>query len=149
MNIGTPNNWYQSLSQRDKRALLFHILYAAEGYDYSLSAQEITEMFNKGFDLDIPFDSTLTQNAQQIINQRQELDDTYKPLLANWRFERIGVCTKLILRYAIWELLNTNTDRTIILNEAIELAKDYAERDAYKFVNGILDEIIKKKLAAK
>ena len=79
-----------------------------------------------------------------MIENRQMLDDAIKPLLHNWRFDRIGVCTKLILRLALWELHNTQTSANIVLNEAIELAKCFAERDAYKFVNGILDEAVKK-----
>ena len=72
------------------------------------------------------------------------LDEECKPLLSNWRFERLGMCTKLILRYALWELQTTDTNPTIVINEAIELAKCFAEKDAYKFVNGILDEALKK-----
>ena len=78
-----------------------------------------------------------------VINERDALDEQYKPLLSNWRFERVGVSTKLILRFATWELLRTDTDSRIVINEAVELAKRFAEKDAYKFVNGILDRLIK------
>lgn len=151
MNKDDPNNsknnpdaWIESLSQRDKRALVFHVLYAAEGYDYQANIESIVASLNKGFELDIPLKSPLVKTAQAIIDDRKSLDQAYKPYLANWRIERIGVCTKLILRYAVWELLNTQTSPTIIINEAIELAKCFAEKDAYKFINGILDEIAKK-----
>jgi len=138
------NDWLNSLSQRDRRALIFHLLYAAEGYDYQANIESLVNNLNKGFELDIPLKSTLVQTAQAIIENRESLDQVYKPYLSNWRIERIGVCTKLILRYAIWELFNTQTSLTIIINEAIELAKCFAEKDAYKFINGILDEIAKK-----
>lgn len=140
--MSTPD-WYTQLSQRDKRSLLFHLLYAADSFDYSISVAAIIANFNRGFDLDIPLAGEITPALTAIIEKQDELDLFYKPLLANWRFDRIGVCTKLILRYAIWELLHTQTNRTIIINEAIELAKCYAEKDAYKFVNGILDQIAK------
>ena len=45
------------------------------------------------------------------------------------------------MRYAIWEMLYTTTPHSIVINEAIELAKCFAEQDSYKFVNGILDKI--------
>ncbi|HML19849.1 MAG TPA: transcription antitermination factor NusB, partial [Candidatus Dependentiae bacterium] len=60
-----------------------------------------------------------------------------------WRFDRLGVCTKLILRLAVWELLHADEPHNIIINEAIELAKCFSEDDAYKFINGILDEAVK------
>ena len=45
----------------------------------------------------------------------------------------------------MWELTNTEMHPTIVINEAVELAKCFSEKDAYRFVNGILDEFIKKK----
>ena len=41
-------------------------------------------------------------------------------------------------------MLHTATPHRIIINEAIELAKCFSEKDAYKFINGILDEAVRK-----
>lgn len=135
---------YNDLSRRDVRALIFYLLYAAESFDYQESLESIVNNFNSGFDLDIPMESEVVSVAQQIIDMRDELDEVYKPLLSNWRFDRVGVATKLILRFATWELQGSGTDPRIIINEAVELAKGFAEKDAYKFVNGILDKLVKK-----
>ena len=134
---------YHDMSRRDIRSLIFHLLYAMEAFDYQVSLEAIVDNFNRGFNLDIPLDSEAFKITQKVIKQRTELDKKIKPLLINWRFERIGVCTKLILRLALWELINTDTAPNIIMNEAIELAKCFSEADAYKFVNGILDELVK------
>src|SRR3990167_5443069 len=134
---------YNDLSRRDVRALIFYLLYAAEAFDYHESIDAIVDNFNRGFDLDIPSDSEVVRISRAIIEDRDKLDETFKPLLANWRFERIGVSTKLILRFATWELEKTDTDSRIIINEAVELAKAFAEKDAYKFVNGVLDRLVK------
>lgn len=135
---------YDDLSRRDVRSLIFHLLYAMEAYDYDVSLQTIVDNFNRGFGLSIPFDSEVVKTTQAIIDKRDELDDLFKPFLINWRFERLGVSTKLILRFAIWELKYTDTPASIIINEAIELAKCFAEKDAYKFINGILDNVVQK-----
>lgn len=134
---------YDDLSRREVRSLIFHLLYAMESFDYKVSLQSIVDNFNRGFDLAIPYDSEVFMASKAIIELRDSLDMIIKPLLQNWRFDRIGVCTKLILRFAVWELLNTSIPSTIIINEAIELAKCFSETDAYKFINGILDESIK------
>ena len=134
---------YDDLSRRDVRSLVFHLLYAAEAFDYQESLQSLVDNFNRGFDLDIPFDSELVTVAGAIINSREELQKMYEPYLSNWRVERVSVCTKLILLFGIWELKNTTTDTRIVINEAIELAKCFAEEDSYRFVNGILDSIAK------
>ncbi len=135
---------YNDLSRREVRSLILHLLYAMDAFDYSISLESITDNFNRGFELAIPFDSEVFTIAKTVIDNRDALDETIKPLLHNWRFDRIGLCTKLILRLALWELHNTQTSANIVMNEAIELAKCFAERDAYKFVNGILDEAVKK-----
>lgn len=138
----TPKS-YDDLTRRDVRSLIFHFLYAAEAFEYEESVQSIIDSFNRGFELDIPLDGELSMIVSAIISKREELEKTYEPFLANWRSERISVCTKLILLFAIWELKYTETDARIIINEAIELAKCFAEEDAYRFVNGILDPVSK------
>ena len=134
---------YDDLSRRDVRSLIFHLLYAAESFDYQESLQSIVDNYNRGFNLDIPFDSELVAVTGAIIQDRDELEKMYGTYLSNWRVDRVSVCTKLILLFGIWELKNTDTDARIIINEAIELAKCFAEEDAYRFVNGILDSIAK------
>lgn len=135
---------YDDLKSRDTRSLIFHLLYAMECLDYTVSLDSIVDNFNRGFDLAIPRDSKVFIVAQAIVDNRDNLDKMILPVLVNWRFERIGVCTKLILRFALWELTEIKTVHSIVINEAIELAKCFAEQDAYKFVNGVLDEAVKK-----
>ncbi len=138
-----PSSSYEDLSRRDVRSLVFHFLYAAEAFEYEESLQSIIDSFNRGFDLNVPLDGELFTIVNAVINSRHELEKVYEPYLANWRTERVSVCTKLILLFAIWELKCTDTDPRIIINEAIELAKCFAEEDAYRFVNGILDPVSK------
>jgi len=135
---------YANISRRALRSLIFQYLYAMESLDYQNSLQATVDNFNRGYDLDVPLDSEAAQTAQAIVDGRDALDEEIKPLLSNWRFDRIGACTKLILRMALWELAHTDTDPTVVINEAIELAKCFAEKDAYKFINGLLDEKIKR-----
>ena len=138
------NASYDEVNQREIRSLIFHLLYAMEAFEYDTSLESIIDNFNKGFELHIPMQGVVAKMVQQIIDSRNELDEQIKPLLHNWRFERLGVCTKIILRYALWELKNSDCAPAIILNEAIELGKCFSEKDAYKFINGILDEALKK-----
>jgi N utilization substance protein B len=134
---------FAQLSRRQQRSLMFHLLYAVEAFDYQESVDAIVDNFNRGFDLDVPMDSNVVAMVQATVTEREILDELIKPFLLNWRLERIGVSTKLILRLALWELKETDTPANIVINEAIELAKCFAEKDAYKFINGLLDEAVK------
>ena len=136
-------------SRHHMRSLVFHLLYAMDSFSYDVSLEAIVDNFNRGFNLDIPHEGEIVTMARAIIDDRQQLDDVIKSVLDKWRLERLGCCTRLILRLSLWELLHTQTPGTIIINEAIELAKCFAERDAYKFINGVLDEVLKRISAPK
>lgn len=129
-----------TLNQRDRRSLIFHLLYAADAFDYSASLESIVENFAHEYGCVINKEDQVFMTAQAVIEKRDELDQQVLPLLENWKFERLSVATRLILRYAILEFLYTDTAHTIVINEAVELAQCFAEKDAYRFVNGVLDE---------
>lgn len=133
-----------SVSQaRNIRVLLFYLLYASYAQDYQVSLESILENLERGFDVTIK-EPKSKEIAASIIEQKDSLDTFLIPLLDKWRLERVGVCTHIILWIGLWELMNTDTDVKIIINEAIELAKCFAEKDSYRFVNGILDQAVKK-----
>lgn len=135
---------YNDLSRREVRSLIYHVLYAMESFDYQEPVEDIVANFNRGFDLSIPLDSDVVTISRAVIAKRDELDELVKPHLSNWRFERVSVSARLILRFAVWELTCTDTPSTIVINEAIELTKCFAETDAYRFVNGVLDSFVKR-----
>lgn len=132
-------------SQRDLRALAFSFIYAVDRHDYAMSLEEVVASYKDKFELILEDNSYAITLARGIIDHRDELDETIKPLLKNWKFERLGCCTRLILRLALYELMHDQASASVIINEAIELSKAFAEKDAYKFVNGILDEFSKAK----
>lgn len=132
------------LTQTEQRSLIFHLLYVLYSYDYTTSLESVADTFKKGFGIEIPPESAVFQATKSILEKRTELDNEMIPLIENWRFDRLGVSTTLILRLALWELQQKKTDAAVIINEAVELAKCFAEKDAYKFINGILDHYLKK-----
>ena len=50
------------------------------------------------------------------------------------------------LRLAIYEMLHSDLDKPIIINESIRLTKKYGAEDGYKFVNAVLDKALKTNL---
>src|SRR5438876_817688 len=93
----------RDLSRRDVRSLIFHLLYAMDAHEYEDSLQSIVDMFNRGFNLSIqPSDEVFTI-TDAVVRERDALDTMIAPLSQNWRLDRIGLSTKLILRLAIWE----------------------------------------------
>ena len=71
-----------------------------------------------------------------------DLDPLIEKHAQNWRLERMAVVDRLILRMAVFEFLHMReTPRTVVIDEAIELARTFSEEDAVRFVNGVLDGV--------
>jgi len=51
-----------------------------------------------------------------------------------------------VLRLGVYELLNNNLDKPIVINESIRLTKKYGTSKGYKYVNALLDKIVKESL---
>ena len=61
--------------------------------------------------------------------------------LKDWDYKSIGKVEKAIMRLAGYEILVEGTDKRIIINEAIELAKALADDKAPRFINAVLDAL--------
>lgn len=71
-----------------------------------------------------------------------EIDPLIEEHARHWRLERMAVIDRLILRLGVFEFLHRpDTPRTVVMDEAIELARTYSEQEALRFVNGVLDGI--------
>ena len=57
--------------------------------------------------------------------------------------QQLDVIEKNILRISLYELKKKELDSSIVINEAIRMAKKYGSVEGYKLVNAVLDKIIK------
>lgn len=80
-----------------------------------------------------------------IIKNLDDIDKNLNPYLNENEIEKLGHIERAILRLGAYELLFTDTPNAIVINEAIELAKELANDNSPKFINGVLDALIKAK----
>ena len=78
-----------------------------------------------------------------ILANQSEVDGLITSVLENFSFERLGVVDRNILRLGVYELLHTEVPRPVIINEAIEIARDFGDIKTRQFVNGVLDRVAK------
>ena len=69
------------------------------------------------------------------------LDAEIDKHLTDWDYDGIGKVEKAILRLGAYEILVVKTDKAIIINEAVELAKTLADEKSPQFINGVLDAL--------
>jgi transcription antitermination protein NusB len=78
----------------------------------------------------------------------KEIDRLISENAENWSIDRMTSVDRNILRIGIFEILKMDDiPINVIINEAIEIAKDYSSDASSKFVNGILDKIQKERPA--
>lgn len=79
-----------------------------------------------------------------------ELDAAIGSAATNWRLDRIAPVDLCILRLATWELLREpKTPAAVVIDEAVELAKRFADAGSPAFVNGVLDAVKRARDAAR
>jgi len=79
------------------------------------------------------------------VENLEMLDKEIEEHLTEWDFDDIGKVEKAIMRLGAYEILVAKTDKAIIINEAVELAKTLADEKSPKFINGVLDALGEKK----
>lgn len=76
---------------------------------------------------------------------KERLDSLIRKHAEKWELERIAVLDRIILRIAICEILFfDDIPPKVTINEAIEIAKKYSTAKSDKFINGILDAVLRK-----
>ena len=78
------------------------------------------------------------------LSHKEEIDELIRKQAEHWRLERMPAVDRNILRLAVFEFLyETDVPKLVILDEAIELAKEFGTEQSGRFVNGVLDGILK------
>ena len=75
------------------------------------------------------------------LHRLTEIDDKIRTRAEHWRIERMAIVDRNILRLAVYEFLFEQTPHTVVINEALEIARRFSTYEATQFINGILDAI--------
>lgn len=89
----------------------------------------------------------LTDFAEALLTgtlaHRPEIDQHLAKLATHWTLPRMPTTDRNVLRMGAFEILYGDTPGRVAVNEAIELAKRYGDKNSPRFVNGILDRLFK------
>jgi N utilization substance protein B len=76
------------------------------------------------------------------IDHVEEIDNLIGVRAENWRIERMAIVDRNLLRLAVYEFLHEpSTPKTVVINEALEIARRFSTFEATQFINGVLDSI--------
>ncbi len=77
-----------------------------------------------------------------VLRERPRLDEQVEKAARNWSLDRMGMIDRNILRAAAWEMTGEPAlSPGIVIDEWLDIARDFGSDDSPAFVNGILDRI--------
>ncbi|MDD3026623.1 MAG: transcription antitermination factor NusB [Erysipelotrichaceae bacterium] len=62
-------------------------------------------------------------------------------LKPGWTIKRLSKMELAIMLIGVCEIVTNTTPKTVVINEAVNIAKKYCDDDSYKFINGVLNQI--------
>jgi len=84
-------------------------------------------------------------DLNKILAHLKKIDRVIKTNAPKWPLDKINKVDLSILRTAIWELLyKKKTPPKVVIDEAVELAKEFGSQTSHSFINGVLGSAVKK-----
>ena len=105
-------------------------------------AGEAVAAYWDSFDLEAEGDEYAVVLVEGVASHRDEVDGAIRGASTRWRLERMAAVDRNVLRIGAFELLRCpDVPVSVVLDEAIELAKRYGAEESSAFVNGVLDRV--------
>ena len=85
----------------------------------------------------------LSKQANKILSKSVEIDKQIEKAAPTWPLDKLNKIDLAILRVAIYELEESDTPPKVVIDEAVEIAKEFGSENSPSFVNGVLGTIYK------
>ena len=140
------------MSRRKSRIIAFQALYS---YDASATSLDNLLEFSWIDRKELTTEEDKSKSEEELtyakflicgtIENLSTIDNLIKSHLSeNWDFSRLNKVTLAILRLSIYSLLfQSEVPKSIVIDEAISISKEFGVDDSFKFVNAVLDKISK------
>jgi N utilization substance protein B len=88
-------------------------------------------------------DEFMEELARGASGMAADIDQRIAAKSANWRLERMPIVDRNILRLAIYEMSRQDTPAAVVIDEALQLARQFSGDESVSFINGVLDAVYK------
>jgi N utilization substance protein B len=133
------------LRLRKDRELIIKVLYESDSTAHDL--ETIINNTFKRIKLNVSRRNYISTTSINIVKNLNSIDQSIKEYAVSWPIEQISIIDRNILRMSIYELQNSDVSTTsIVINDAVELAKNYGSEQSGKFINGVLGSFARKTL---
>lgn len=111
-------------------------------YQYLLTDRDLDELITNTFEMDLDkIDPYFLDVIRTSVKNKERYASYIDEVLTDWKFERLGMIEKAILLNGCAEFDLKQNSAAVIIDESVEMAKEYCDEDAYKLINRVLDII--------
>ena len=131
------------MNRSQAREWLFKLLYELEVQ--KADPEEQIPLFIQNYAITDPKVQEYIQNEVKGIqeNQQKIKEIISQNLKKDWSIERISKINIALLKLAIYEMIYEKIPYKVIINEVVELAKEYGDDASHSFINGVLASVVK------
>ncbi len=125
------------------REIVLKILYQLDALkcDAAQSGPVIEEYFKSFRSVNPEEEKFIRRLVQTVMEQKQEIDAMISKNLIGWKLERLALIDRNLLRMGMAEAV-FNSEKPIIIDDLLRIAKKYSDADSYKLINAILDKVL-------
>jgi len=125
------------------REIVLKILYQLDALkcDAAQSGPVIEEYFKSFRSVNPEEEQFIRRLVQIVMEQKQEIDAEISKNLIGWKLGRLALIDRNLLRMGMAEA-SFNSQKPIIIDDLLRIAKKYSDADSYKLINAILDKVI-------
>ncbi len=130
------------MSRKTAREKAYQVLFGInfdENFDFHATLDEMQKEWKLDGE-DLSFVEEICLGVQE---NKEKLFDILQNNLKGYKISQLYQSDKAVLLIALYELLNTQTPKQVVVNEAVEISKKYGIEKSPKFVNGVLSGVIK------
>lgn len=108
---------------------------------YAVEFQDPNQMPELGEIVDLKGELFSIELISKFLQHRLQVDGLITQVLTNWDLNRVNLVDRNILRLGVLELILKTADKAVVINEYVEIAKQYGTEKSSAFVNGVLDSV--------
>lgn len=131
------------LSRNQEHELIMTCIYDALTYSNMNEEFNVEEIMCSVFE--VSYDEISFFVKETVIKSLahvNEIKQLFQEKMPKWSFDRLNLIEQSILLMSYTHKQNGETDKRIIIDVAVKLAKKFLDKDDYKFVNAILDKVL-------
>ena len=128
------------MGRREQREQIFKLLFRVE-FNKKEDMPEQLQLFFEGAEKPVSEEDRLyiSDKYEKIMDKLSQIDELLNEKAQKWSTDRMGKVELTILRLAVYEIrYDEDIPTSVAINEAVELAKKFGQKESGSFVNGIL-----------